>query len=833
MWAHLYAEGDRLCSLGVGRNSDGRLEVFGISNDGRVWHTWQTAPSGGWNGSWVQLHSSTDRMIQLKAASNQDGRLEVFCISSDGRVWHTWQVAPSGDWHNGWVELSTEHIRLRNLDVGLNHHGRLEVLGTSEDDRVWHIWQVAPNGGWNGHWMERYTSADRLRRLRIAVNQDGRLEVFGISPDGRIWHTWQVAPGEGWNGSWVEFYTESDRMRDLDVGSNLDGRLEVLGTSEDNRVWHTWQVAPNGGWNGSWVERYSSVDRMRQLRVATNQNGRLEVFGISEDDQVWHTWQVLPGGAWKGRWLKLYSEGDRLRQLEVGRHQDGRLEVFGTSANQQVWHTWQVAQGRWRRPDAEVGRFDLQENVLGMAGVHLAMLHTGKVLFFSYDPRKENNLNRGYWQIWDPARGPSPLQVHPRNIFCAGHCFLADGRLLVSGGQSYNYPPFLGRGADHDVHVFDPTTLTWTRHKDMKKARWYPTCVTLPTGDGLMVGGHASRFVPPNRINKDYEVFRWRTNEQSPPGPFDPGHMDDYPFLCVLPDGTSRGTLFAFCRTEARLFSLEHNTWSKSFPTASPHRRTYNTQGSFVLLPLHPDQPERVRVMVIGGGGDDHKATNTAEIFEFNAAHPSQSAWRAPAGGNMEFRRFMSDAVLLPDGTVLVVNGSGEGAADHSSQPVMSAELFDPRDESWHTMAALNRQRQYHSGALLLPDARVVVSGHTEHWNPGHEVEETSLDLYSPPYLFRGTRPAIMHAPSEMTYGARYDLRVSEDALSAVLIRASSTTHTNNMDQRYVGLAVLRDGERFAITAPADSTIAPPGFYMLFVLNQERVPSVATWVHLT
>jgi hypothetical protein len=190
----------------------------------------------------------------------------------------------------------------------------------------------------------------------------------------------------------------------------------------------------------------------------------------------------------------------------------------------------------------------------------------------------------------------------------------------------------------------------------------------------------------------------------------------------------------------------------------------------------------------------------------------------------------MSDAVLLPNGTVLVVNGAAEGVADDSKQPVMAAELFDPRDESWQTLALLNRPRQYHSAALLLPDARVVISGHTEHWNPGHGIEETTLDVYSPPYLFNGPRPTIESAPSKMFYGEQHDITITGNAGSVALLRAGSSTHTKNMDQRYVGLLLQYEDNRLVVTAPSSGAVAPAGYYMLFVVNPRGVPSIAKWV---
>ena len=89
-------------------NADGRFEVFGVSSDDRIWHTWQVAPSNGWNGGWAELYSPADRLRELRVGNNQDGRLEVFGVAPDDSIWQTWQVAPSNGWNGGWVELGTQ-----------------------------------------------------------------------------------------------------------------------------------------------------------------------------------------------------------------------------------------------------------------------------------------------------------------------------------------------------------------------------------------------------------------------------------------------------------------------------------------------------------------------------------------------------------------------------------------------------------------------------------------------------------------------------------------------------------------------------------------------------
>ncbi|NOJ50451.1 trypsin-like peptidase domain-containing protein [Bradyrhizobium archetypum] len=342
-WRVFHSTGDRLRNLDVGRNGDGRLEVFGVAPDNTIWNTWQVAPSNGWNGSWNMLYSSGDQLRDLRVARNLDGRLEVFGVAPDDTIWHTWQVAPSNGWNGSWEILYSSSDRLRSLEVGQNADGRLEVFGVAPDNTIWNTWQVAPSNGWNGSWNMLYSSGDQLRDLRVARNLDGRLEVFGVAPDDTIWHTWQVAPSNGWNGSWEILYSSSDRLRSLEVGQNADGRLEIFGVAPDNTIWNTWQVAPSNGWNGSWNILYSSGDQLRSLDVGRNGDGRLELFGVAPDDTIWHTWQVGPSNGWNGSWLMFYVPGDRLRNLDVGQNADGRIEVFGIASNDTIWHTWQVA----------------------------------------------------------------------------------------------------------------------------------------------------------------------------------------------------------------------------------------------------------------------------------------------------------------------------------------------------------------------------------------------------------------------------------------------------------------------------------------------------------
>lgn len=535
-----------------------------------------------------------------------------------------------------------------------------------------------------------------------------------------------------------------------------------------------------------------------------------------------------------------------------------------------------------------------QDLELPLVAIHAALLRTGKVLFFAGDENDPNRLDTVKMVLWDPRTGGytdiAATMPAPRNLFCAGHAFLADGRLLVAAGHAHSplqnlseevigaiiggivtgglggvisgalVGTAVGRGVDHDIHVYDPVKNSWTRHRDMDKARWYPSCVTLPDGRILIVSGYCAG-APPHPftlfgapVNEDYDLFDPATGDLvaiKNPG-FLPG-IDLYPRLIVLPGGA----LFVHSRNRTVLFYPDANAaaplhMTKSpneYLTASPNRRTYPLQGACVLLPLIPEKPNEVRILAVGGGNEQNttiswtnQATDTSEIFDFNPAFSAarkQTGWRDKradgASLRTALRRFMSDAVLLPDRTLLLVGGAGVGRDDFNSSPVFEAASFDSEAELWRAMAASTVERRYHATALLLPDGRVVSAGSSGGW-PGppwetpHPVShQYRLEVFTPPYLFRGPRPQITSPGSfKWSYGTAASIGTDEPAEigSVALIRTGSATHTTDMDQRYVGLEItFRGTDWVTVRTPKDATIAPPGCTCSSSSGARRSPS--------
>jgi hypothetical protein len=241
---------------------------------------------------------------------------------------------------------------------------------------------------------------------------------------------------------------------------------------------------------------------------------------------------------------------------------------------------------------------------------------------------------------------------------------------------------------------------------------------------------------------------------------------------------------------------------------------------------------------VIGGGPvgkpDKTDATGAVSLVDLTAAHPHYVA-AAP----MKLPRLHLNAVLLPDRTVFVTGGSLK--QEDAPLARLQAETYDPATGQWQLMAAATIPRLYHSTALLLPDGRVVAAGgnpeggHSVAWDPPDPEEEMRIEVFSPPYLFRGPRPSIGAVVEEWSYGQQVAVPTPQAAQIrwAHLVKNGVTTHSFDAGQRLVDLPIVsRDAAALRVAVTANRNLAPPGWYMLFVVDTDGVPSVATWVHL-
>ena len=416
--------------------------------------------------------------------------------------------------------------------------------------------------------------------------------------------------------------------------------------------------------------------------------------------------------------------------------------------------------------------------------VHAAMLPTGKVLFYPYtdEPR-----------LWDPITtafaSAAPVGFNP---FCSGLTFLADGRLFVGGGHISN-----DVGLNH-AGVYDPISNTWSRQPDMNAGRWYPTTTTLADGSTLVISGNIDLTVGVNHLPQVWTNGSWRDLTTAQLG------LPYYPMMLLAPNGK---VFYAGPEQLTRFLDTSGTgTWT-SGPTSAGGYRTY---GSAVMY-------EPGKILLVGGSDPPLKS---AELIDLNQANPT---WRAT--GSMAAARRQLNATILPDGTVLVTGGSSGAGFNNSDAPVYSAERWNPVDGTFTTLASATRYRGYHSIALLLPDGRVLSSG-----GDG----EPNGEVFSPPYLFKGARPTITSVPATLVYGQPFSIATPDAAaITAVtLVRLSAVTHSTNMNQRFLRLSFTPGSGVLNLTTPSAAETAPPGDYMLFVLNGNGVPSVASIVRV-
>ncbi len=423
--------------------------------------------------------------------------------------------------------------------------------------------------------------------------------------------------------------------------------------------------------------------------------------------------------------------------------------------------------------------------------IHAHLLPSGKVFFFSY--YSESNKP----QAWDPATGNTvPTAPISYLLFCAGHNFLPDGTLLVTGGHSADYVGV------PNASIYNPFTNGWTALPAMNAGRWYPTDVTLANGDTVVLSGSINTTQGSDPLAQvwQFSTKNWRNLSSALL------QLPLYPRALLAPNG--KVFVAGPSRTSRYLDTSGTGAWSTVATTNFGASRDY---GAVVIY-------DSGKVISIGGGDPP---TNTAEVINLNSSTP---VWSYT--GAMAHARRQNNGTVLPDGKVLVTGGSSGSGFDNSSTPVLQAEMWDPAAGKFTAMASSTVYRGYHSVAVLLPDGRV--------FSGGGNVGGANYEIYSPPYLFKGARPSITSAPSAVGYGKTIFVQTPDAAsvTQVTFIRLPSVTHSFNMDQSFSKLTFTQGSGGLNVTAPSNANLAPPGYYMLFLVNGNGVPSVAKIVQL-
>jgi len=434
-----------------------------------------------------------------------------------------------------------------------------------------------------------------------------------------------------------------------------------------------------------------------------------------------------------------------------------------------------------------------------LVAIHMNLMPNGKVLAW------DDHTDATGAAVFDPSTlGVTAVPFTTANLFCSGHSLLPDGRIFVAGGHTSNHVGI------NNASIFDGQTQRWTSGAKMAVGRWYPTVTALPDGRMLALAGEVNcadcnATVP--------EVFDPATGTWTrlTGAPLD---MPYYPHVFVLPDG--RILVAGSNRLEIPTYALDiaTQTWTTVDPIAVH-------AGSAVMY-----TPGKIMKSGRGWHTDTPTVPAVATTYVLDMTAPSPH-WRQTA--SMAFPRTQHNMTLLADGTVLTIGGGTNSDVFDPNAPVMTPELWDPATEIWTLMAPQQRPRIYHSTALLMPDGRVLSAGGGR-WGPSF----LDAQFYSPPYLFKGPRPTITSAPATVGYAANFFVGTPDAAnISTVtLVRLGSVTHAFNANQRFLKLTFQPTAGGLTVQAPSTANLAPPGHYMVFILNANGVPSVASIVQI-
>jgi len=480
--------------------------------------------------------------------------------------------------------------------------------------------------------------------------------------------------------------------------------------------------------------------------------------------------------------------------------------------------------------------------------IHAALLPTGEILYFGGDEHSQAQHGAGnidHTRLYDTTNGAITAVGSPTtDIFCSGHAFLGDGRLLVGGGTE----TWGGEAGEHGhgaaghftghraSWVFRPRARSWQRVADMRPqpgheatndggGRWYPTLVTLSDGQVLATAAHPSRTdtrhsnVTPERYAASVNAWTLLTAQA----------VDStwYARVHLLPDGTA--FFVSAVGGLDRIYDPVTGTFvGPGIPAPADGIYKDGFSATSVMLPLLPGDGYKARILAAGG----------VQPVRINLGDPTPtwqntSARQAPAAGRI--RQHLSP-VILPTGQVFL--SGGVNVVD-PEDPVREGEIYTPAidwatgtyggTESWATVEAAQVTRNYHSVALLMPDGRVWTAGSSIRAQQGdpNTVGEKRIEIYRPPYDGNPARPTLTQAPDNVSYGGTFEVRTPQASSiqRLALVRCGSITHAFDPDMRYVGLTFTHaGGDRLTVTGPPNSGVAPPGPYMLWIVDGAGLP---------
>jgi fibronectin type 3 domain-containing protein len=435
--------------------------------------------------------------------------------------------------------------------------------------------------------------------------------------------------------------------------------------------------------------------------------------------------------------------------------------------------------------------------------IHAALTPSGKILTFQGD-----FAQGGQQYLWDPVTGvQQQIPNAPSDLFCAGQAVLDDGRPLIIGGTATS-----GGLGIRDITAFNWQNEQWQTLAPMHYPRWYATGTTLSDGRVLVNSGYNTGA---GDIVAVPEIYNPVTNTWGDLTAASKS-MPIYPFIYQLPDGRILQAGASEVATATQVLDLITNQWT------SVDARIIDGSSIINYAPW--------KFLKAGSAADDGNsgaATRTAYTLDMSQAG---ATWQPTA--SMQYPRAFTNLTALPDGSVLASGGGTEKSGFVDGNGVLPMEIWNPSSGQWTTVASLTEPRLYHSVATLLPDGRVFIAGGGG--DPG-VTDHKSAQIYSPPYLFKGPRPTITSAPDVVGYGAVAFIQTADAASigSVSLIRTGSVTHSFDQNARALQLGFSQAAGGINVQMPANGTYAPPGYYLLSIVNSQGVPSISKFVRFS
>jgi len=573
--------------------------------------------------------------------------------------------------------------------------------------------------------------------------------------------------------------------------------------------------------------------RTRRRLIASGLLSALLVFGTSAVDSA-----TAAGGAGQAETGKPVHEH---AQEHVHEHDDAREhmaeDLVGTPMRviegQSAENATRIQRETGRRPGtartrasvvADPGQSGSWSPVVGtpVVPVFQAVLPNGKVLIWDSvgDNAAESYPDHSFTRamVWNPADDTyKRVDLQGSNIFCAGFAHLGNGNILVAGGNADAKTAGTVR-----TYVFDWQTETWTRGNDMAAARWYPAVAETANGEEVIVGGGPATA----------EVYQTNGAIRALPG-FTQYSARAYPFMGSRPD-----TQIGLFGPYATGYTI--TTSGNGVVTATgPRDGIFRDYGSFSTYDIG-------KSVVVGGGkitegGVANVPTRTAVVVNSGTGLMPSIA----STGSMSTGRRQHSATLLADGSVLVTGGLTSAATSglvDLNNAATAAERWDPATGQWTVLASASRIRQYHSTAVLLPDGRVMTGGGGVCgvcMQVGYL--EKNIEYFTPPYLYQNdgsgqlaARPVISAAPAGVGINANFTISSAQAASirKVALVGLGDVTHGVDQGQRYVPLKFSASGTTLTVTGPPNGGVAPPGHYMLFIVDAGGVPSIAKTVQV-